>query len=138
MTRVARHRLLLVVALFHLLSDVAYAGAAVLCVGPDDHRAVESEHSAEAGCESAGATAPAAPSLAGQSAASEDCTDSPLHSEAELVSSAYPDADLSPPLAACVVTSGSSHESNDAVRPRARVPSDTSALRAHRTVVLLV
>jgi len=137
MNRTARNRLLLFFAVFHLLSDVAYAGGAILCVGPDDHRAIESEHLAEAGCQNGSAAS--SPNLAVmEGAASEDCTDSPLHTEAELVTSSDPDPDFQPTVVASSVASSLSLATIDVVRPRARAPDESTSLRAHRTVVLLI
>lgn len=136
MNRTARNQLLLVFALFHLLADVAYAGAAVLCVGADDHRAIESEHVSEAGCEASEESAPLGARVMETAPSPGDCSDSPLHSEAELVSSHRSTADFAPavivlaPFESIVVTS------NTLVRPRARAPAEPKALRAHRTTVL--
>ena len=138
MNRTARNRLLLFFAVFHLLSDVAYAGGAILCVGPDDHRAIESEHLAEAGCQSTNPTSPVPGFSVTEAEAPEDCTDSPLHSEAELVTSTDPDYDVQPTVAASALPSSPSLATNDIVRPRARAPDESSSLRAHRTIVLLI
>jgi len=136
MNRTARNRLLLFFAVFHLLADVAYAGGAILCVGPDDHRAIESEHLAEA-CQTGNAAS--SPSLAvAKGVASEDCTDSPLHTEAELVTSSDPDPDAQPTFVASAPSSRSSLATSDVFRPRARAPDESTSLRAHRTIVLLI
>ena len=139
MNRTARNRLLLFFAVFHLLADVAFAGGAILCVGPDDHRAIESEHLAETGCQSTSSASPGAAEFAVVgTAAPDDCTDSPLHSEAELVTSTDPDHDVQPTLIASALPSTPSLATNDVVRPRARAPDESSSLRAHRTIVLLI
>ena len=44
--------LLLAIALCHLFGDMAFAGSAILCIGANDHRALEMEHLAGQGCES--------------------------------------------------------------------------------------
>lgn len=137
MNRTGRNRLLLFVALFHLLSDVAFAGGAILCVGPNDHRAIESEHLAEAGCQTTSAASSSSLALT-EGAAAEDCTDSPLHSEAEFVSSADQNPDVQPTAAASVLPSCPSLAAIDTVRPRARAPDESSSLRAHRTIVLVI
>lgn len=138
MNKISRNRLLLFVAFFHLLADVAFAGGAVLCVGPDEHRAIESQYLADSGCLSEELESPHGAELSAGTSDSEECTDSPLHSEAELASSAEPLPDLegapaafaTPPIGAVV----------DAIRlrARARAPDVSPALRAHRTVVLLI
>ena len=138
MNRTVRNRALLFVALFHLLSDVAFAGGAILCVGPDDHRAIESEHLAEAGCQTPSAPSPSGPSLTGPGAAAEDCTDSPLHSEAELVTSSDPTDQVQPSLVASAARLGFATASTSHFRPLARAPAEASSLRAHRTIVLLI
>lgn len=138
MNKISRNRLLLFVAFFHLLADVAFAGGAVLCVGPDEHRAIESQYLADSGCLSEELGSSHAPELSAEASDSEDCTDSPLHSEPEMASSAEPMPDVeetpaafsTPPVGAVV----------DAIRlrARARAPTVSPALRAHRTVVLTI
>ena len=141
MNRIFLNRLLLLLALSHFLTDAGFAGGAVLCIGADDHRAVESEVSANLGCASTSAGASTEGEVAGLSAAaplSADCVDRPLHSEAELVSS-QPHGVNAPPAAAIFPTTTlPSVESASCVRPRARAPSQTAAYRAVRTTVLIV
>lgn len=140
MTRNSRNRLLLFFALFHLLADVAYAGASVLCVGADEHRTIESEHLAEVGCQASENFVQSETEFAERSplTGSSDCTDSPLHSEAELVSSfdRMPDT-ASADLVFATPTSLSA-TSTTLIRPRARAPAEPLALRAHRTTVLII
>ena len=137
MNRTARNRLLLFVSLFHLLADVAFAGGAILCVGPDDHRAIESEHLAEAGCQTSAVELPSSLAIT-EGAAPEDCTDSPLHTEAELVASKDSYPDVQPAAVVPALPSCSSLAAVDVVRPQARAPDESSSLRAHRTIVLLI
>lgn len=137
MNRTVRNRLLLFLSVFHLLSDVAYAGEAILCVGPDDHRAIESEHLVEVGCEN-GTTAslPSLSVMAG--AASENCTDIPLRTDAELFTSSDPSPDFQPLVVASSFASTLFLPTRNVVRPRARAPAESTSIRAHRTVVLLI
>jgi hypothetical protein len=141
MNRTVGNRLFLLLALAHFLTDAGFAGAAVLCVGPNDHRAVESQHTLDARCPSESSTPPGLRELPGLSTAdrlSSDCTDSPLHSEAELVSSKSHDTD--PPAQVAVVQTDLplSVTAFSHVRPRARAPAETAAFRAVRTTVLIV
>ena len=122
-------------------AEGAFAGAAILCVGPGDHRAVESQHATDVGCSSESQEPLSRQAAAGFSTGdplTSDCTDSPLHSEAELVSShsngvgtpvaiAIVPTDLRPPV-----------DRGSLVRPRARAPDATAAYRAVRTTVLII
>jgi hypothetical protein len=138
MNRTTRNQLLLIFALFHLLADVAYAGAAVLCVGPDDHRAIESEHIVETGCQASKKSAPLGAGITNRIPSSGDCSDSPLHSEAELVSSFDRSPGTTPAVAALVPSASPAATSTTLVLARARAPAETTALRAHRTTVLII
>ena len=138
MNRNSRNRLLLFFALFHLLSDVAYAGAAVLCVGPDDHRAVESKHAVEAGCQKFDESAPLGVDVTGRARPSSECSDRPLHSEAELRSSHPSPTDPPSFVLAFAPAETLADSSNTLIRARARAPADSTALRAHRTTVLII
>jgi hypothetical protein len=139
MNRNSRNRLLLIFALFHLLADVAYAGASVLCVGADDHRAIEPEHVAEAGCQPSAESTPNDAGITNRAPSpSEDCSDSPLHSEAELVSSRDRTLDFAPDFVAISPSLFQAATSNTLVSPRPRAPAETTALRAHRTTVLII
>lgn len=134
-------RLLLIVALAHLLMDAGFAGAAVLCIGPDDHRAVEAEHAVDVAC----ASAPATPAAAGGDSLFQaidplagHCSDSPLHSEAEFVSTQR--LDVEAPGGETVTSWGSQvHLSRVPIAGApARAPDETAALRSLRTTVLLI
>ena len=141
MNRTVGNRLFLLLALAHFLTDAGFAGAVVLCVGPNDHRAIESQHTLDAGCRSELSGVPSLQDVPGLSATdplSSDCVDSPLHSEAELISSKTQGGDAPPAVA--IVPTGLrpcvgriSH-----VRPRARAPDETAAHRAVRTTVLII
>ncbi len=140
MNRTTRNRILLAFALLHLLADVAFAGGAVLCVGSDDHRAVESQYLADLGCHGENPSQPdsTAPSVSDAVEQSGDCTDSPLHSEAEFFAA----SDRAPDAPAGLVHAAFDQHlaSADAarLRPSARTASESSTLRAHRTVVLII
>jgi hypothetical protein len=142
MNRIARNRLLLLVALTHLLMDAGFAGGAVLCVGSDEHRAVESEIAAELGCPvgAPGASRPngveALPTT--DPLSSGECVDRPLHSEAELVSSHAQDVDPSPVVGVRPLAMAPATRAGPTRRPRARAPRETAAYRAVRTTVLIL
>lgn len=140
MNRTARNTLLVFLATFHFLADAAFAGGAILCIGPDDHLAIESSHEAELGCESiAQVPAEAAPEgLSRGGPLTEDCTDRVLHAEAELVSSKQE-------TTASVATHSTPAESLSAAntdsptdRPQVRSPIESAAHRAVRITVLIV
>lgn len=136
MTRTTTQRLLLCAALLHLFADVAYAGAAILCVGPNEHRAIETEHPLAQGC-------PSQPTsdAAGFSNASStgDCIDSPLHSEAELVSSSTDTCDgVSSAATLSVALEAERLALARLPRAQARDPDLPPELRAHRGTVLLL
>ena len=79
------HSILLLTAIFHLLADVAFAGGAVLCVGANDHAEIEAGHVAR-DCrlfEDAIAQAGDPQFAMGETS---DCTDIPLHCDAEMAS----------------------------------------------------
>lgn len=137
MKRTSKQRLLLFLALFHLFSDVAYAGGAVLCIGPNDHREVESEHVADLGCRTAAPQQTAAIERGASEPSSEACIDSPLHSDEEILSQIDDGADLfmvgviAHPREALGKTGSARASSGHA-------PSVLPALRAHRTTVLVI
>ncbi len=79
------HHFLLLTALFHLFADVAFAGGAVFCVGPNDHSAVELGHLAP-GCETIEVAQAQQPNAGLANESCTSCTDSPLHTEAEIAS----------------------------------------------------
>jgi len=137
MIRRTKFRLLLMTALFHLFADVAFAGGAVLCVGSNDHFAIESLSGVPGDCQTVEQTAESGFTNAGSG--SEDCSDSPLHVEAELVSTwgqaSYLDPNLVPvpgdPFEFDLTRVHASNLRNAAVE----LPPD---LRALRTIVLLI
>ncbi len=147
MIRKRNHRLLLLAALVHLFADVAFADGAVLCVGPVGHAAIEAGHFS-ADCQplpsvgigaAVSRTEEADPEFAFRDPAGEcaDCTDTPLHGDAEKTSedpswefdrvSASPEPFFLPMSAP------------DRVRlDVARSCEQAPALRAHRSVVLVI
>lgn len=128
----ARH-LLLLVALLHLAADAAFAGGAVFCVGTDGHRALETEHLADAGCEIREiGEEPTLDSLPG------DCTDSPVHPEADM---APGNQDPKPPLTLLALPGSfvvAPPCRAPVVRPHPRAPLSPQGLIAQRTTVLLL
>ena len=84
MMRRTKYRLLLITALLHLFADVAFAGGAILCVGSNDHLAIEAQHAVSGDCETIEQTSEVG--FTDAKSGAEDCSDSPLHVEAELVS----------------------------------------------------
>jgi hypothetical protein len=95
MKRTRVHRFLILTALLHLCADVALAGGGVLCVGPDDHQEIEFGHfgsdcgslkGAELMERSAEFAFGVRPALEIGAEDCADCTDRPLHGEAEFVS----------------------------------------------------
>lgn len=141
MKRTAKQRLLLGFALFHLLSDVAFAGGAILCVGPDDHRAIESQHISDVGCQTPATPESAQPdklAYSGASPAQSGCADSPLHEDAELVSQADDASNIAPALFTSGFPSELTARTPQVVASGVHVPGLSAALRAHRTTVLLI
>jgi len=130
-----RH-IILLSALLHLFVDVAVTGGAVLCVAPSDHTAVEIGHLAQ-GCETLYG-AMASPGTVFESDACADCTDSPLHAEAEMASRRISgEFDAPPALAACVIPIpplGAGHIG----RPVQNRLEISTTIRAHRSIVLLI
>ena len=136
MKRNRTHSTLLITALFHLLVDVAFAGEAVLCVGPNDHAAIEVGHLArdcasfqEANVGGSG------PELA--IGDSTDCTDIPLHTEAEMASE---DLSWDPnPPSALAFCAGSGAPLTLGSELCVGQGSDlTPTMRAHRSIVLII
>lgn len=137
MRTISKQRLLLCLALVHLFSDAAYAGGAVLCVGPDDHREVESEHVADLGCQTAAQQEPEQVGPGTGESPSETCVDSPLHSDAEIVSQIDDGSDLG--IAGAIVHPSEGVRKNTApLASLVRAPDVLPALRAHRTTVLVI
>lgn len=133
MMRTRTHHILFLTALLHLFADVAFAGGVVLCVGPNDHREFEQSHLAGASCEAVTASDDSASSLP------NDCSDSELHSDAEIASASENDSIPAPALVALP------SPFQAAVPPRAtswlpfaRAPDLAPALLRHRTTVLLL
>lgn len=137
LTRSTKHRLLLFTALFHLLTDLAFAGDVILCVGPNDHVAVETEHLSNSGCQRAGNTSPS--DDPGASTAAGDCDDRPLHVEAEMASSSNDGSDTrAKTIAFAGVVRPDRLIAAPHVRQRARAPDLPPGIHAHRTIVLLI
>ena len=137
MMRHTKYRLLLITALLHLFADVAFAGGAILCVGSNDHIAIEAQRGVAGDCQTVEQTSEVG--FTDAQSNPEDCSDSPLHAEAELVSTSDEGSALNPDLVAAL---GNSFESDltqlhaGYLRQRAAdLPPD---LRAHRTTVLLL
>ena len=138
MMRRTKYRLLLIAALLHLFADVAFAGGAVLCVGSNDHLAIEAQHAVAGDCETIEQTSEVRFTGNAQSGA-EDCTDSPLHVEAELVSTSEEASDLNPnSLAAFGNPSKADLTQLHAGYVRQRAADLTPDLRLHRTTVLIL
>lgn len=129
----ARH-LLFLIALLHLAADMASAGGMVFCVGPDDHRALETEHLAGAGCE-----LPSAGETTSLNALASDCTDSPLHPDADIAAGSQPPARFSLALLA-LPSRFATHAplSAPAIRTHQRAPDLNAGLSRRRTTVLLL
>lgn len=132
------HGILLLTALLHLLVDVAFAGGAVFCVGPNNHAAIEIEvgHFArDCGPFQDAKVKGSDPELA--IGDSTDCTDIPLHSEAEMVCE---DLSWDPnPPSALAFSSGS----GPPLRPGSELcvgqgTDLTPTMRAHRSIVLII
>lgn len=141
MNRIVANRLFLLLALAHFLTDAGFAGAAILCIGSDDHRAVESQHAGDRGCPSKSSGPSSTREVAGLSLAdplANDCVDQPLHSDAELVSSQPQSADSPPAVGVALAPVRASIEPIPNFRPRARAPDETAAYRAIRSTVLIV
>ena len=139
MMRRTKYRLLLITALLHLFADVAFAGGAILCVGSNDHLAIEVEHSSPGGCQTASDSNLFEVDVADDSSQTEDCVDRPLHSEAELLSSSEDASDLIPNVIA--IDDHLYGFDLDSVRLSCSIqrgPSLAADLRAHRTTVLLL
>jgi hypothetical protein len=119
---------------------VAFGGGAVLCVGPNDHRAVESQHLADLGCQSFNAPEAQTSKVAysKRSPAPSECADSLLHSDAELVSQTDDASGVGRAILALRLPLEFDAGIALLVRSRARAPDLPPALRAHRTTVLLI
>jgi hypothetical protein len=137
MTRRTEYRLLLITALLHLFADAAFAGGAILCVGSNDHVAIEAQNAFSGDCQTAEQSSEVG--FTDAQSGAEGCNDIPLHADAELVSTSNEASEFSPNLIAVL---GNPFES-DLTRMRAgylrqrgaQLPPD---LRAHRTTVLLL
>ena len=137
MMRRTKYRLLLITALLHLFADVAFAGGAILCVGSNDHLAIEAQHGVAGDCQTIEQTSEVG--FTDAQAGDEDCSDSPLHAEAELLSSSDEASALNPNLVAALDNPFEYDLTQLHVgylgQRAADLPPD---LRAHRTTVLLL
>lgn len=136
------HRILLLAALLHLAAEAAAAGGAVLCVGPNDHQAIELGHSAQ-GCEppDEAAAVVAHDAFAANPAADlpdcADCVDTPLHADAEMA----PGRDVQAAMPHLVLVDAAPAPP---ATPWTRERGDANHLdlsptmRAHRSIVLLI
>ncbi|MBW2270721.1 MAG: hypothetical protein JRH16_19320 [Deltaproteobacteria bacterium] len=137
MRRAQTRHLLLLIALLHLAVDVAFAGGVVICVGPDDHRALESEHISRLGCEASSLLGEAGHAAADFSP--RDCSDSPVHSEAEMVSREEdPAAFVVWRVALPIPLELDAPLAGTTLGVLARAPALAPGLLAHRTTVLLL
>lgn len=136
--RRTKYCMLLVAALVHLIADVAFAGGAVFCVGPDDHRAIEFQSAATAGCPQADADTSFGHTIS--DAGSGDCSDSPLHPDAELAPKPDNGSDLAPIFGALPSTNHriSNVTTERGICPLNRATGLPPGLRAHRTIVLIL
>ncbi|HEB91797.1 MAG TPA: hypothetical protein ENI85_19635 [Deltaproteobacteria bacterium] len=147
MIRHRTHHLLLLAALAHLLADIAFAGGAVLCVGPADHAAIEAGHFA-ADCQplpSLGAEGTVRPSdeasrqmafrIPGDECA--DCTDMPLHGDAEKTAEEF---SWNPgPVSALPDPFSLQPSCLDRIAQHVGPTADVCpTLRAHRSIVLVI
>ena len=124
--------------MIHLFADVAFAGGAVLCVGPDDHAAIEVGHLSP-DCE------PLRPSglhtgigdAYSTSGDCAECTDIPLHSEAEMASEPL---SWNPDVAAILpdVRRPDPLRYHEGEAPTVPSGGLSPTLRAHRSIVLLI
>ena len=131
MTRPLTRHLLLLAVLLHLPMDAAAAGELVVCIGSNDHLAIELAHGGEPDCDSSGGIAPSGAGLPA------DCTDVPLHPDMELASAA-PDA-KKPPLVDAPPSPppiASPHLSLLGLRAIHSAPFVAPGLLAQRTTVL--
>jgi len=138
MIRRRKYRLLLITALLHLFADTAFAGGAILCVGSNDHVAIEAQNAFPGDCQTVEQASEVGFTDA-QSGAEGGCSDIPLHADAELVSTSDEASGFSPNLVAVL---GNPFES-DLTQMRAgylrqRGAQPPPELRAHRTTVLLL
>jgi len=140
MMRRTKYRLLLMTALLHLIADVAFAGGAVLCVGANDHLAVEMQHGASVDCQAEELAAEATLAETYVDSSSEDCTDRPLHSEAEFVSGSREKTSelIQDSAIALDAIFGIDLASASSFDRRGSVKTLSPHLPAHRTTVLLI
>lgn len=133
MTRTKTRHILLLVALLHLVADVAFAGGAVLCVGPDDHRALETEHLG--GCDEPAFER----DVAQLDSLQEECDDTEVHSDPELVSENDQASKVPAPLLA-LVSSPPRHTvaESPVLSAFQRSPGLPPGLSALRTTVLIL
>lgn len=137
MKRTSTKHILLLTALLHLFADVALAGGAVLCVGPDDHAAIEIGHLAP-DCEIVQEARPLRTDTALESGTCSDCTDSLLHEEAELAPRRVSDDLDAQPVLAAHVTPVPPVGARGIERPTENRLDKSMTLRAHRSTVLLI
>lgn len=131
-----RH-LVLLTAFLHLFADVALAGGAVLCVGPNDHEVIEFGHIAP-DCEALANTATRGSDTPLGPGSCSGCEDRPLHDEAELASGHEPgDYDAPPALAVRIIPAPTSL-ARGVVLPRLNRLVASGILRAQRSTVLLI
>ena len=137
MKRTWVRQVLLLTALIHLFADVALAGGAVLCVAPNGHTAVEIGHLAQ-DCETLSGARTLGPGTVFESDACADCTDSPLHEEAEMASRRISGDFDGPPALAVHGIPVPLLEADGIERVIQNRLDISTTIRAHRSIVLLI
>ena len=136
MKRNRTHSILLLTALFHVLADVASAGGAVLCVGPNDRAEIEVGHLAS-NCEPFQDTNATGSDPAFAIGDSTDCTDIPLHSDAEKASEDL-SWDPDPPSALGFYLGSQPPFTRGSELYIGQGTDLTPTMRAHRSIVLII
>jgi len=137
MKRTLLKHALLLAAILHLFADVAFAGGAVLCVGPNDHSAIEVGHLA-ADCETLAEVGALASMDEFGPGSCNGCIDSPLHAEPEIASKRISSNIDAPALLAPRVLSVQPAIQGRTERLGHNRLDLSMTVRAHRSTVLLI
>jgi hypothetical protein len=138
MRKLYGHRIVVVAAILHLFAEAGIAEGLIVCVGADEHRAVEQEHAINGCSEANGATEQGrAESL--ELAGSGDCSDTILVSRCTELLSHAPDGSEAGPAAILISAApGPSTSFGLISRPLLTSSGSSSGLESLRSVVLVL
>ena len=132
-----RNRLLLLVAVVHLVADTVFAGDMVLCVGVNDHKAIEAVH-LDTACPMTATNQRDRAGLRSIDTTPVDCSDQLVHAaSAEMVSEHADGSQLEAPAVLLSSPRGETY-AQASFPPGAASRSAPPALQSHRTIVLLI